>query len=766
MSENPFFLLEHLGNTIYKEQKQNPSINYLNSFCLLNKTITSVFTPREGNHKIYLKELKNLDKINNEKVKLKFDDCSSPYNLKKQNFVENTQYENILSAKKNFENIHKDEHDKFNLLKNEDKSNSSFYYHIQIISNLKNSGELKKIEMKMKKRLENLKDYEKENYSLISSSFMCNGAPQELKYYRRIKSNGNSFYMSFMYQYIKNLIYKREEKIVSEMFYIIDKELNPKYMNRINNNDNNENPPQNKGCIIGEIYISKSLGNDSTSLFQNFAFLSLLYNSMTEDSIDEALKILNYAATYEESFANYMCLYMKLQIKNFINKNRKIFTYEKYCKQYNLIEERYYKNKEFLYEDYIINNIFTNQLEPSLFIISLIPYVFNVSMNLYINEKNNSFKKIYFDLKDDYEADITISILYSSFSYHILEENKDNINPNITIDNSNTLNLENNYKNFNIEKYSKINVGIKNCNICNKSEFIILKNISEFEICLNCLKQTIDGVLINRYNKMLSERFKYLEFYLRDIPLLASDNESTNYIFLSPPEFYCIFQCNMFFYFRNLIKGICDHCGKLQNNLIMKPCGCKNCINDIESKIKEIPITDFEKNYIYKDKKVKCDCGIENSYVELALKLYNEIDYNKKNLLKTSIDNSKYLKNYCMICGIDLKIESIGKERKEFNQITFKTCNEHKVCKECYQKKDKNIYKEMCIICGKIHDNNDEDKIPKVIEKEKTESSNMNSNNNANNESAKNTLNDKNNENNKNTQIRRNREKMHCCIIY
>ena len=51
----------------------------------------------------------------------------------------------------------------------------------------KNEGKKVKDEDK-KKEKENLKDYEIENYSLISSSFECIGAPPECKYYRRIKA--------------------------------------------------------------------------------------------------------------------------------------------------------------------------------------------------------------------------------------------------------------------------------------------------------------------------------------------------------------------------------------------------------------------------------------------------------------------------------------------------------------------------------------------------------------------------------------------------
>lgn len=116
---------------------------------------------------------------------------------------------------------------------------------------------------------------------------------------------------------------------------------------------------------------------------------------MVNKNIDEAKKMLEYAFKYEESFGNFFTLFMKLQINHFIKINKDIFTYEKYFKNLKLIEEEYYEDGKFLYEKYANNNLFINQMEPSMFIISLVPYVFNVSMNLYIKEKNYSFKNMF-----------------------------------------------------------------------------------------------------------------------------------------------------------------------------------------------------------------------------------------------------------------------------------------------------------------------------------------------------------------------------------
>ena len=745
MSKNSFNLLSHLGNTIY-QNTNDFSKNCLNSFCLLNKTIGNINTPKEINKTpIDLKQMKEYDKLNNEKAKFQSINDLSTFYTEKNNFIQNSFYNTILENKKKFENIHKDVKE-FRMLQDEDKSNSSLFYYTQIIQKLKKNEELKKVEEKMKNKMENLEKYEKENYSLISNIFECNGINKDFSYYKRVKANGNSFYISFIYQYIKNIIYQKQESKITEIFYIMDKELYSLNNNNNNNNTNNEN-------ILGQMYIYNSINNnESTNLMQVYAFMYLLYNNMINRNINEAENILDYAFSYEESFANFFCLFMRIQIKSFIINNKDYFTYENYCKQNKLIEEKYYKDGKFLYKEYINNNVLINQKEPTLFIISLVPYVFNVSMNLYINEKNYKFEKICFDLKINFDTNITISILYSSFSYHIIETNSNYINEGKdNIDFSDTLNLNNKNIKFKVENYI-VNVNEKKvCEDCKKSEFVLLRHISQHSVCLNCLKKTIDDILIERYGKMIIEKFRYLEFYLRDIPIKNyNDNDFINYIFISPPEFYCLFKSNIFRYFRNLIENICVHCRKFQNILIEKNCGCKYCLKGLQKEINSIPLIDFEKNYIYKNKKIKCQCGKDDDYVELALKLYDKYDNNEKDKIKKSYDSriNNLCKNYCMFCGTVQKTNSIGKAKKDIKKIKLDDI-EHLICENC--QKDKQL-SDLCLICGKGHKkiNNNSNNISQNISK-----------NGSNNDNSKDNDNNNDNEGGKTK-----REKTVCCIIY
>ena len=569
MSKNSFNLWVHNGKSL---DQNNYPIDLLNSFCLLNKTVTSIFYNNDNiQNKIDFKQMKEIDKLNNEKIKFNDNtDLSPPFYLQKENFIENTFFNNILKNKNNFEKIHNDVITKFKMLQNEDKSTSSLYYYQQIVNKLKQMGELKKAEEQMETRMKNMSDYVKDNFSLISKEFKFNINNEDVLYYRRIKASGNSFYISFIYQYLKSLITKGEENLIKEIFYIMEKHLNFLNKNDPPPNSINNNSNSNKNNL-GEMYISNSIKEDLT-LNHVFSLFSLFSNNIFENHYKEAEKVLDYAFTYEETFANFFCLYMRLQIKQFITINKDIFTYKNYCKKKNLIEELYYKDEKFLYNEYINDNLLVKK-EPSLFIISLVPYVFNVSMNLSINESNHYFDKICFELKEKNNKTITISILFSSFSYHFIQPKinftdlGNNIINNINnIDNTNTLNLTTNFKNFKQDEYM-INKDAGKCDICNKSDFSILINISIIPTCLNCLKRTIDEILIERYRKMISERFNFIEFYLRDIPIRINDKDNFNIIFLSPFVFYCLFKNNLYSYFRQLTKKICVFCLKYFQNI-------------------------------------------------------------------------------------------------------------------------------------------------------------------------------------------------------
>ena len=412
---------------------------------------SSVIIPKGNIMDLNLTKIKEYDKfhylttpINSNKNN---DKSNKILQFRKKNFLKDSFYYSILSTKekiKNFENIHKNTN--FNMFQNEDKSNSSIFFYYQIISQLEKNKDIEEIEININTQINGLTEYEKENIAIITQQYVCEENISNIKFYRKVKANGDSFYVSFMYQYFTYLINTNNESEISHIFNI-NKELNI-----LNVNNNNELEKDNE-LNLGKTYINASVNNDLTNnnikdYIQAFIYLNIIYKKTIDKKISEALEILDYCFSYKEYFVHILCKYIRYRIKRFINNNKNIFTYEIYCLQNNLINEKYFNDndKVFLNENYIIENVNIEHIEPSLFIISIIPYVFNINLNLYINEQSiikeaNDPLCINFNLNSN---NTTINILYTSFSYHIVEtkENKNSYlnNPDL----SNIFNITNN----------------------------------------------------------------------------------------------------------------------------------------------------------------------------------------------------------------------------------------------------------------------------------------------------------------------------------
>jgi len=631
---------------------------------------------KESNYCLFNEEnhlnIKDLDKAHDQIIKNPLNETPVFFPESKKNFYNDSFYKNILSkieCKKNFQNVN--QNIRFKTSNDSDINRSTLVDYYSNLKELEDNNEFKKMEENILNY--NLSNYQKENYSLITKSYSCKEIKTDFKYYRRVKPNGNSFYISFIYQYIRDAISKGNETLI---------------MNIINYKSNNYD--------INNIDIK-----DKNILICLF----MIFRQINEKNFEEANNIFEFAILYKKEFAEYLCNYMRFKIKNFILSNKSRFTFEKYCESNKLINEDYFDiEKQFLDEKYINENVIIEQMEPSLFIISIVPYVFKVTMNLYIKELWNNIKQ------DDSlcekiilnpDRNININILYSSFSYHIIELDIRNFEYD-SEDLGNIFNFTNEDEiDSNIkEEYIKVSEG--HCPDCNKTEFIILKNIENKPLCLNCLKNKIDEVLAQRYAYMKKEGFKYIEYYFQEIPLFKHDNKL---LYLTFPEFYIIFKCNIFFYFRNLANSICETCFNFQRKgKYKKKCGCIKCINCAKKELKYFFFTDFEKNHVFKNKFIKCSCGANLNEVEFASQIYNLADRTEKEKMKEEANKrtKNYVRKYCMICGRKCEINKFYKY--SFDNTKF---SEHFICDKCYESINNNEPLSLfCIICHKEHGQN------------------------------------------------------------
>ena len=646
----------------------------------------------------------------NQKDYYNYRDDSNIELINKKNFFNDSFFQQILSSKQSKESFEKiNSNMNFHIKLNSDRTNSSQFFYYPILKELNTGKKPEEVKQKLISQINSLSPLQKENISLISNIYQVPDEIKSIKYYRKVKPNGDSFYLSFIYQYMKHFLLKGDISIISR---IINLEREYNILNQEKDEKNNIE------IELGNEYINKTISynfQNLKNLGQAMVYLSIIYTLITnqKDKSDFAIKLFNNAFSYDKFFSKLLILFVKNQIKKFLKDNHDKINYDKYCIKNKLINSNYFfpVNKKFDYELYLRENLFIDQMEPTLFIISIIPYIFNITLNLYINEESqNEFNENDDELLtkmliNEGNTEMTINILYSSYSYHIIENklNEDDLQINIKkqFDVCNIFNYTqhnahiNEYEKEYIEKLKK-----EKCKKCHKTEYIIIKNVCKnYPICLHCFRDMVDNILIKRYKNMLIEKFKFIEFYLKEIPLINIE-DSNNYINLSSNEFFYLFNQNLFTYFRNLIKGICDLCGKFSKNkkIINKKCGCKCCIACAIDECDIIYFNNFEKNYINKTDLIKCNCGKDIEKNQYASQIYNMLSSDQKIFHEKKAKNriKNYLSLYCMICGRKL---GIGKSIKIINIEN----NEHKLCENCtniINSKDKKI---ICVICNKEH---------------------------------------------------------------
>ena len=694
---------------------------------------------RNNVNSLNLEEIKNFDKSHSQLFPKKdiineFDifPLENDYIIElknKNNFFKDSFFNQILSkeeSKISFEKINSNKNfeTKFNM----DMNNSSKYFCYDILKMINKTIKKNELQEKLKNQINKLTPFEKENSSLLSITYQVPKEIKEIKYYKKVKPNGDSFYTSFIYQYVRNLIPEGNGLIISR---IINLEKEYHILSPISGDINQ--------IELGKEYLKETESfnlKELKNLGQAFFYLGIIYNLITaENDIINAVKMFKLAFSYDKIFSKLLCIFMKSHIKQFLRKNREFFNIENYCIKHKLIPEKYFfpQNKKFNYELYINDYISINQKEPSLFIISIIPYIFNVKLNLYINEEgsepediNKLFKiEINPNKNDDYDI-MNINILYSSHSYHIIESKVDDnmdINEKINFDICSIFSqTKGNEEKFNKNKEDYIKFEIKEkCKKCSNNEYIILKRISNcYPICLKCFKSLIDDILIKRYQNMIKEKFNFVEFYLKEIPLSYLE-KSNDYINLSQTEFFYIFNQNLYDYFRYLINNVCDLCGILQKNkkIIHKICGCKYCIKCAKKECKILIFSNFEKNIVYKNKKLKCKCGKEIEIINYASQIFNMLNSDEKFSCEKEMEKriKTNIENYCMKCGHELGRNLISKNKKSYFSYNLKDIDlikgaeniEHHFCEDCVEENLKNNNNKIyCIICDREHNfNND-----------------------------------------------------------
>ena len=470
----------------------------------------------------------------------------------------------------------------------------------------------------------------------------------DILYYRRARNDGDSYFKCFMFSYLeKCIIYKK----IIRIKILIDEML----------------------CNIGKNSSFKfTQVNENETLF----ILHYILQYLEKDDINNSIKYLNRAFCSNDNFCNTLVKYMKIKLSNFIKENYKYFNSEEITSNHIILNKYYNINKEFNYYNYSKEKILINQTEPDLFIYFITPFVFKIDLRIYIIESHG---KIQSSLKNTpFQSEFKIDLIYINKKYLIAYiENyfqKYSTFLNYDIQNNDIEDISIKTDMGNEDDYEDV-IEICDSNFkCEKCKTvtnqIILKKISpKSKICQNCLKKSVDDVLINRINNLKKDAYEYIEYYSRNIHL--TDHKEKKQLFLTILEFRFLYgeKSTILSKLIDLIKkNSCNFCeNDVQVEMLIKmKCSCnicKNClINIINNYTDNKIILNSNEKFLNEQKKEspKCKCG-EILDIDFAIsKIYTEDELKKKK--EEAIERMKINKKICIICKKEFILD---KEKKK-----------------------------------------------------------------------------------------------------
>ena len=516
------------------------------------------------------------------------------------------------------------------------------------------------------------------------------------KYVRDIrKLDGNAFLRAFIYNYLEQLIIRKDIKKLTE---IIGKII---YFLKINEN--------NKETISRVLSVFKIIINYIEQKKISNAY-KILIKSFSDDYIFEKIIIAFTRESISESIINHQSYFIiehlkEIIHKKFIKKNDKdqlYFDFELYIKE--------------IIDDY------NNELQYELLIYFFLAPIYEVDLVIYTNNdtKTNriTFKhtNIEYDENDVISVNIfikfgKISIIYSDQFYN---DNQD-ILPLIS------------KTDIPIDRIKIIsNDTKKNCYMCKiiPEEFILIDKYFQL-ICKNCLAKIIQKIIDKRYSLFIDDDNNYLyeEYFcnrinytincekinsyelnisINDIRnILPNNSDISNEIYSKIIKIFKCEKCKEFFNQSKYAFNM-DNCGHLV---------CINCLKDYIFKMTDEKV--ILNYYEYKMKQIKFFCPVCNLAINLSKNLINNLFNDDKYIIdaeKRLIDTAKSM---CSFCHTNKK-EKIKKNFLIVNEFaSSNSCADnyllvHSICIDC----DKNLTPKIlnnnsktffCIFCEENH---------------------------------------------------------------
>ena len=453
-------------------------------------------------------------------------------------------------------------------------------------------------------RLENLKGFiYKYNYE--ENSRLIINSLKAFDYWRSIQADGNSFFRTFMFSIIEyNILYNNKiklEQLFSEIscdnFIEIYKEYNLDYKIPF--------------TILGVI-------------------LQLLSKNEVEKAYDFFIK--SYLLK-DGSFDKMLIIYLRNISFLFVSEIIEISKRESFQDE---------TDEKDLINTINENLIKTMNVEPNFFIICLMPYLFDINVNLFWIDRDLIQSKdgiINFIDEENGENLPSISIGYFYSSYH-------KIYSNTFIQEIENINLLFQTK---VNNLTKLTFQIKNpkkCEICKNDSFIIFLK-QKFKICKNCLGKYINKICSFRNDALVKENYIGQEYYSRAFNI-RDEYILNDYEFIEIKE-----EINIINYIQHMASIFCSECKgnfnrKNLNNLKCKCLLCDKCLEDMILHVTNglKILNSYEKRNLVN---VTCSsCGNHFSYDDAIEHLKDIKEKDKQNAINRM---SNYVNTLCLICG-------------------------------------------------------------------------------------------------------------------
>ena len=516
------------------------------------------------------------------------------------------------------------------------------------------------------------------------------------RYIRDIANlDGNAILRAFIFNYIEQLIVKKDIKALTEMF----------------------------GKIV---LVLKSKKESKETISKILAIYKIIFNYIEQDKISYAYIVLIKSFSEDYIFEKIMINFLRESLSESIISHQTYFILD-YLKE--IVSIKYFKKNEkeevnFDYNSYIkeVINQNNNELQYELLIYYFLAPIFDIDLIIYTNNDTKTNKIIFKHNNKEYEQNNVlnielfikfgkISIIYSDNYYMKYQD----IMPLIS------------KTKFPLDKIDiKPNKNKINCYMCKDiSDELILINKNFQLICKKCLQKVIQKIIDKRYflYSDTDNHYFHEEFYCNKINYEINNNKLNSYeLNISINDIKYILANNSDIsdeIYKKIIKSCkCERCKesftKLKYVLSMDKCGHLVCIQCLKDYIFRATDGKVILNYYeYKFNQIKFFCPVCDKEIILSKNLINNL-YNDDKYINESegrlIDSAKHI---CCFCHIN----DINKVKKNFVIVNeFVSSNSsidnylliHSICDDCHKnlkqnELNNNLKKFFCDFCGEEH---------------------------------------------------------------